>query len=368
VGWQEAKPQKYVFDQKLKGIYDELAAQLPGNEIKIIDRDSSETNMIINTYNDRNPGNYYLYSTNTKKLVKLADMNADIDQAQLCEMKPISFKAGDGTVINGYLTLPKDVEAINLPVVVIPHGDPWRRNNWGYSSEVQFLANRGYAVFQVNYRGSTGYGKAFYSAGFKQLGGKMQQDITDGVIWLITQKIANPKKIAIYGWGFGGFSALYGAAFHPALYNCVAVQNPLINLFTYVKNIPPWYKSMLAMRYEMVGDPENAADASMFTAISPVGNTDKIKAPLLFVQNEDPRINMTEMDQFRTELGKKGVAVTYKFIKREDGGHGGGKHGKGSHGGGPGSGHGGPRVSEQNREAIYTELEKFLASNLQDKK
>ncbi len=367
VGWQEAKPSKHFFDQHIKAIYTDLAAQLPGDEIKIVDRDSTENYMIISTYNDRNPGAYYLYTTATKKLEKLTDQNADIDSTTLCEMKAVSFKAGDGTVINGYLTLPKNIDPENLPVVVIPHTDLWRRNSWGYSADVQFLANRGYAVFQVNYRGSTGYGKAFYSAGFKQAGGKMQQDITDGVNWLIDQKIANPKKIAIYGSGFGGFSALYGAAFHPGMYNCVAVQNPLINLLTYVKDIPPFYKPMLNMRYEMVGNPEDPADAERFRAISPVFNTDKIKAPLLFVQREDMHTNMSEQNQFITELKRNGVAVTYDIIKQQHTDHGnGGGRARGTGGGGGGRSRG--WRNEKDREHLYAELERFLAANLQDKK
>ncbi len=123
--------------------------------------------------------------------------------------------------INGYLTLPQGTKKTNLPVVVMPHDGPFNQSFWwGYNPEVQFLANRGYAVFQINYRGSTGFGKAFHSAGFKEVGGKIQQDITDGVNWLINNKTANPKKIAIFGGGFGGFSALYGVSFHPELYNC----------------------------------------------------------------------------------------------------------------------------------------------------
>jgi len=369
VNWEEAKPQHHFLDANIKAIYDNIAGQLHGNEVRIVDRDSSESHMIVNAYNDRNPGAYYLYTTATRKLVKLADLNSNIDPNALCEMKPISFTASDGTQINGYLTLPNDAKPENLPVVVIPHTDPWRRNSWGYNAEVQFLANRGYAVFQVNYRGSTGYGKAFFSAGFKQVGGKMQDDITDGVKWLIDQKIANPKKIAIYGSGFGGFSALYGASFHPGLYNCVAVQNGLINLFTYVRDIPPFYKAMLSMRYEMVGNPET--DADQFRAISPVFNTDKIKAPLLFVQTpRDPHANMSELYQFITELKKRGVPVT--FINKNADHNRDREHGKGtgrgqnqSQGQGPGRG---DMNRERGRMQMFTELEKFLAANLQDKK
>ena len=310
VAWQQDKPQKYFVDVRIKNLYRTVSQQLPGYELKIIDRDTSEGHFLFNSYNDRDPGSVYLYHTNTNKLVKLADNNPKINPAELCSMNPVVFNASDGTPINGYLTLPNHATAKNLPVVVIPHNDPWRRVNWGYNDDVQFLANRGYAVFQVNYRGSTGYGKAFMSSGFKQLGGKMQDDIADGVKWLINQGIANPKRIALFGTGFGGFSALYGASHYPGLYSCAAVQFPLINMFTYVRDIPPYFKPMLSMRYEMVGNPET--DADMFKSVSPVFNADKIKIPLLIYQGlRDPHGNASELNQFIRELRSHGVPVTF---------------------------------------------------------
>jgi dipeptidyl aminopeptidase/acylaminoacyl peptidase len=346
VAWQEAKPKRAILNNGMKAIYADLESKLPGNEIRLFDRDTSEKNILINTSNDRNPGSTYLYTVATKKLVKLADMNPGINQDDLCEMKPIQFKAGDGTVINGYLTLPKGATE-DLPVVVIPHSDFWKRNNWGYSDEVQFLANRGYAVFQVNYRGSTGYGKAFYSAGFKQMGGKMQQDITDGVNWLIAQKIADPKKIAIYGNGFGGFSALYGASFHPGLYKCVAVQGPLINFFTFFKDVQPYLKPKLSMLYEMVGSPET--DADQFRAISPIFNANKIKVPLMVVQSpRDQDAGANELNRFVSEVKKNGVPVTY--VPKESKDHGADKKPKDMPGG--------------NRLKTYQQLEQFLEKNL----
>jgi dipeptidyl aminopeptidase/acylaminoacyl peptidase len=347
VWWEEAKPQKYFLNPAVKTIYDDLLQQLPDNEVKVIDQDSSEKHLLINAYSDRNAGSYYLYSTDDKKLVKLADLNTQINPADLCEMKPISFSASDGTLINGYLTLPAGRRTENLPIVVIPHNDIWRRNSWGYSAEVQFLANRGYGVFQVNYRGSLGYGKAFYSAGFKQAGGKMQDDITDGVKWLIAQKIANPRQIAIYGTGFGGFSALYGVSFHQGLYACAAVQSGLINFFTFVKDVPPYLKPYLSMIYEKVGNPET--DADMFRAISPVFNTDKIKVPLLIYQSaKDPHANISELNQFVRELKKRKVSVNYILVNNGNRGDRGGR--------------------EHNKLQMYTELEKFLEINLLGKK
>jgi dipeptidyl aminopeptidase/acylaminoacyl peptidase len=257
-------------------------------------------------------------------------------------MQPISFKARDGLVINGYLTLPQGTKTTNFPVVVIPHDLPWRsRDTWGYSDEVQFLANRGYAVFQVNYRGSTGYGKAFYSAGLKQEGGKIQDDITDGVNWLISEKIADPSKIAIFGGGFGGFSALYGVSFHPGLYNCAIVQYGLINFFTYIKDVPPYFKPRLQMMYEMIGNPET--DSEQLRAISPIFHTDKIKVPLLIFQGaRDESANISELNQFVRELKKQNVPVTY-YLKQNE-----------------------RKIfrNEHNRMEMYSEIEKFLDNNM----
>ena len=342
-GWEDDKLHKFFLNPVSKSMYDDLKGKLNG-VIKFVERDTAETKFIINTYTDRNPGTYYLYERNGGKLTQLSNLNTSLKPEELCAMKPIAFKASDGMLINGYLTLPLGDKKDNLPVVVMPHDGPWSRNNWGYSAEVQFLANRGYAVFQVNYRGSTGYGKAFHSAGFKQVGGKIQSDISDGVKWLIRQKIANPKKIAIMGSRFGGFSALYGVSFHPEMYNCAIVQYGLINFFTYLKDVPPFLKPRLQMTYEMVGNPET--DANLFRAISPVFHADKIKSPLLIFQGaKDPRANISELNQFVRELQKRNVPVQYVLKDNE-------------------------RMyfkSEHNRMAMYAEIEKFLNTNMKVK-
>lgn len=345
VNWEEAKPERFFMNQEIKLIYENLEKLLPDHEIKIIDRDTSENKLLINTYTDRSPGSVYLYEADTKKLTKLTDFNPDIKAEEMCAMKPVSYKASDGLLINGYLTLPQTKRQTNLPVVMMPHGGPWGRNSWGYNAEVQFLANRGYAVFQVNYRGSIGYGKAFKSAGFKEVGGKMQQDITDGVKWLIANKTANPKQIAIFGGGFGGFSALHGVSFNPKLYQCAIVQYSLINFFTYIKDVPPFFKPYLSMTYEMVGNPEK--DADMLRAISPVFHTDKIKVPLLIFQGaKDPRANISELNQFVRDLRSRDITVKYVLKENE-------------------------RAifkNEQNRLEMYGEIESFLETNLKNKK
>ncbi|MBB5397933.1 prolyl oligopeptidase family serine peptidase [Mucilaginibacter sp. AK015] len=344
VNWEEAKPQKHFLDADIEKVYSTLAGKIRGTQIDIVDRDSAENKFVIVSSDDKNPGSYYLYERSSDKLRRLADINADIKPEELCDMQPVSFKAGDGMIINGYLTIPKGKERRNLPVVVMPHDGIWGRDSWGYDSEVQFLANRGYAVFQVNFRGSAGYGKAFRTAGFKQVGGKIQQDITDGVKWLIANKIANPKKIAIFGGSFGGFSALYGVSFHPELYNCAIIKYGLINFFTYLKDAPPFFKPYLKMTYEMVGNPET--DADQLRAISPVFHTDKIKSPLLIFQGaKDPRANISELNQFVRELKKRNVPVTYRLKENE-------------------------RAyfkSEHNRMEMYAEIESFLNTNMQVK-
>jgi dipeptidyl aminopeptidase/acylaminoacyl peptidase len=346
VAWQSAKPQKHFLSASVKNIYDKLAANLKGNEINITDRDSAENKFIVYTYTDRDPGSYYLYEKKTDKLTKLGDINSSLKPDELCEMKPVSFKASDGMVINGYLTLPLGTKNTNLPLIVMPHDGIFGQSFWwGYNQEVQFLANRGYAVFQINYRGSTGYGKDFFSAGFKEVGGKVQQDITDGVHWLVANKTANPKKIAIFGAGFGGFSALYGVSFQPQLYNCAIVQHGLINFFTYIKDAPPFYKPKVKMMYEMVGDPET--DAAHLRAISPVFHTDKIRVPLLIFQGaKDDRANISELNQFVRELQRQNGSENVKYFLKPN-----------------------ERTvfrSENNKIQMYTEIEKFLEHNMRD--
>lgn len=340
-GYETWKKDRYYLDDTVKAIFDKLDKLFPNTEIRIGSSDFNEKKFIIRTYTDRNPGSFYLFTPDDNKLVKLSDVNAKLDINQLAEMKPMSFIASDGLLVNGYLTLPKGSKDKKLPVVVIPHGGPDSRNSWGYNAEVQFLANRGYAVFQVNFRGSKGYGKKFWIAGFKEWGGKMQEDITDGVRWLIEEGIADPKRIAIYGSGFGGFSALHGLFTHPDLYKCGASYSGFTNLFAYLKDIPPYFRPYLQMYYETVGNPET--DADKFRAVSPVFQTDKIKSPVLIAQGtRDPRVNMNETNQFVKELRKRNVPVTYLL-----------KEGEGQ-----------VFKNSNNRLELYRELEIFLGKNL----
>ncbi|MEJ6980789.1 prolyl oligopeptidase family serine peptidase [Pedobacter sp. P351] len=311
-GFETWKKDRIYLNDSVKAVYKHLENLLPNNEIRVADRDLNEQQFVIRTFTDKTPGAFYHYSVRNKKLVKLSDINPTIPEDQMCSMKPVSFRSRDGLIINGYLTLPLGYKAKKLPLIVIPHGGggPWSRNSWGFSSEVQFLANRGYAVFQVNFRGSKGYGKKFWIAGFKKWGTDIQNDITDGVNWLIAEGIADKKKIGIYGFGFGGYSALHALSFQPDLYACGASQSGFLNLFAYIKAVPPHYKPTLQMYYEMVGNPEKEMDE--LRAVSPVFHANKIKAPLLIAQDiKDSRVNVNETNQFVKELKKRKVPITY---------------------------------------------------------
>ena len=253
---------------------------------------------------------------------KIVEVSPWIDENEMAPVLPIEYKSRDGLTIQGYLTLPKGYTkktAKNLPVVVNPHGGPWARDGWGFNPEIQFLANRGYAVLQMNFRGSTGYGREFFEASFKKWGREMQDDITDGTNWLIEQGIADPKRIAIYGGSYGGYATLMGLVKEPDLYACGVDYVGVSNMFTFMKTIPPYWEPMLEMMYEMVGNP--TADSLMLREVSPVFHVDKITAPLFVAQGRnDPRVNVDESDQIVKALEENGVTVEY--LVKDDEGHG----------------------------------------------
>lgn len=313
------KSQQHFFDAETKAIYSGLQEKLPGYEIALQSENRAEDTFVVAAYNDRTQGARYVYSAKAGTLTPLGEINPRINPADMAAMKPVSYKSRDGLTIHGYLTLPVNSAAKNLPVIVNPHGGPWVRDAWGYNPEIQFLANRGFAVFQMNYRGSTGYGRAFWEKGFKQWGRSMQDDITDGVAWLITEGIADPKRIGIYGGSYGGYATLAGVTFTPDLYAAAVDYVGVANLFTFMQTIPPYWKPYLAMMYEMVGDPQK--DKVVLTASSPVFHASKIKTPLFIAQGaNDPRVNKAESDQMVAALKKRGVDVLYMVKDNE--GHG----------------------------------------------
>jgi dipeptidyl aminopeptidase/acylaminoacyl peptidase len=341
VVYETWKKEKHYLNKNARKLYENLDKLIPDAESRIIHRDKDEKHFIVRTFTDRSPGSYYLYYTENNSLKKLSDLNPSIKEEEMCEMKPISYTTADGFKINGYLTLPLGLNPKKLPVVVIPHNGPGQRNSWGFNADVQFLANRGYAVLQVNYRGSSGYGKEFYAAGFKQWGQNIQHDIDAGVKWLIDQKIADPNRVAIYGYGFGGLIAINSAVSSPGVYKCAGSSTGILNLFSYLKTIPPYFTSSLQMLYEIVGNPDT--DAEYMRQASPVFHADKIKMPIFITQNaKDPRINGNDAVQFVKELKKLNVPVTY--LEKEE-----------------------SKTAlnrEEARKKSYTALELFLQDNL----
>ena len=314
--WKEER--KYV-DPVAEQRQAQLAKKLPGYEFGWQSSSKDETKWIVATYNDRTQGSRYFFDATTGAVTKLADIAPWIAEADMAEMKPITYKSRDGLTIHGYLTLPKGVPATKLPVVVNPHGGPWARDDWGYNSEVQMLANRGYAVLQMNFRGSTGYGRKFWEASFKQWGLTMQDDVTDGVQWLIKQGIADPKRIAIYGGSYGGYATLSGITKTPDLYAAAVDYVGVSNMFTFMSSMPAYWEPFRKMLYEMAGDP--VADKALLTAVSPVNNVDKIKTPLFVAQGaNDPRVNKAESEQIVEALRKRGVSVQY--LLKDNEGHG----------------------------------------------
>lgn len=334
------KAERKFFDAQTEAIYRDLERQLPGYEIELQSSDRDETVFVVAAWNDRTQGVRYLYEAATGKLTKLAEITPWLDEKQLVEVKPITYQARDGLTIHGYLTLPKGAGR-NLPLIVNPHGGPWLRDAWGYNAEIQFFANRGYAVLQVNYRGSTGYGRKFWEASFKQWGRKMQDDVSDGVKYVIDRGIADPARVCIYGGSYGGYATLAGLVFTPELYACGVDYVGVSNLFTFMKTIPPYWKPMLDMLYEMVGDPEK--DKELLAAASPVMHADNIRVPLLIAQGaQDPRVNVDESNQMVAALKSRGIDVEY--IVKDNEGH-------GFH-------------NEENRFEFYEAMERFLARHL----
>lgn len=335
------KTERKFLDEQAEQRYNRLKQALGDYEIAVTSSNKGEDKFIVRTYSDRSLGAYYFYDATADTVEKIIEVSPWLREAEMAEMKPITYTARDGLTIHGYLTLPVGAEAKNLPVVVNPHGGPWARDRWGFNPEVQFLANRGYAVLQTNFRGSTGYGRAFWEASFRQWGLSMQDDITDGVNYLIEQGIADPKRVAIYGGSYGGYATLAGLAFTPDLYACGVDYVGVSNLFTFLQTIPPYWKPMLEMMYEMVGNPEDLKE--QFEQTSPALQADKITAPLLIAQGaKDPRVNIAESDQIVEALRQRGVEVAY--LVKENEGH-------GFH-------------NEENRFEFYEAMEGFLDEHL----
>ena len=326
-------------------VLDDLEQKLPEGEINVssITRDMSK--MLVSVSRDVDPGSVYLYDTVSGDLELLYRSRPELPGEHLAYMKPVRYKARDGLEIPAYLTLPRGVEPKNLPVVMYIHGGPWARDYWGYEPYAQYLANRGYAVFQPNFRSSDGYGKAFLNAGDHTMGiGAMQHDITDGVQYLIDQGIADPEKISIFGGSYGGYATLAGVTFTPDLYCCGVPYVAPSNLITLTESFPAYWRPLLeGSWYKRIGDPEVEADREDMASRSPIHFVDRIKVPLLVIHGaNDVRVKQVEADRIVTALRDKGEPVEYMVA--------------------PDEGHG--YRAPLNRRALAVAMEKFLARHL----
>ncbi len=314
--------QRYYFkDKAFAEDYKFLQKKLPNREISFDSSTEDEMTWLITAFSDNEPGEKYLFDRKAKKLELQYRVREKLPREALGEMKPIRYKSSDGLEIPAYLALPKGVAAKNLPTIILPHGGPWGRDRWGYDSMAQFLTNRGYAVLMPNFRASTGYGKKFLDAGNGQWGDKMQDDLTWGVKYLISQGISDPKRIGIMGGSYGGYATLAGVTYTPDLYAAaVAIVAPS-NLITLLEAIPPYWESLRTTFHKRMGDPTTAEGKAQLMRQSPLTHAEKIKTPLLVVQGaNDPRVNKREADQIVIALRDRGFPVEYMVAPDE--GHG----------------------------------------------
>lgn len=307
------------FDPETEKIQDKLKQRLAPAEIRLAGSSRDESKLLILTFSDKNRGSYYFYDVEEDELIFLAEQAPWLDSDEMADVEPICYESRDGLFIHGYLTLPKGVPAKDLPLIVHPHGGPQARDSWGFRPTAQFLANRGYAVLQPNFRGSTGYGKQFTRLGFREWGKKMQDDLTDGVNYLVNRGIVDPEKVGIYGGSYGGYATLAGLAFTPDVYAAGASYVGPSNLFTLLESIPPYWEPFREMLYEMVGNPD--AQSDIVRDASPLFFVDQIDDPLLILQGaNDPRVKQAESDQIVRALRLKNIPVPYMLKENE--GHG----------------------------------------------
>ncbi|MGA3171392.1 MAG: S9 family peptidase [Chthoniobacteraceae bacterium] len=340
VGYNKERYVYKPFDPQFQKDLD-ILGRVHDGDIHFGSSTSDERKWIIAFNSPTDPGATYLYDRDTGNARFLFRPRPWLTPQVLVDVKPITLPSRDGLTLHGYLTLPKGVEPRNLPAVLDVHGGPWLRNSWGYDAEAQFLANRGYAVLQINYRGSSGYGKKFINAGDKQWGAKMTDDMIDATQWLIDQKIADPKRFGIYGGSYGGYATLAALAFRPGVYACGIDYVGVANLLTFMRTIPSYWETSRQVLYKRVGDPE--ADWQWLHDHSPVFFADKIQAPLFVAQGyNDPRVNHDEAEQIVGAMRRNRKPVEY-MVKMNEG------HGF---------------MNPENRLDFYGAMETFLARYL----
>jgi dipeptidyl aminopeptidase/acylaminoacyl peptidase len=340
VAWVRTHEEWEVFDESIRNDIDAVRALNPG-DFGIHSRTLDDSTWIVGFTEDDRPVSYHRYDRATGRSTFLFYNRPSLAKYALASMQPISFASRDGLTVHGYLTVPPGFEDQRLPMVLLVHGGPWHRDVWGYDPEAQWLANRGYACLQINFRGSTGYGKVFLNAGDKEWGGNMHNDLADAVQWAVDQGVADRDRIAIYGGSYGGYAALVGATFTPDLFKCaVDIVGPS-NLITFIETIPPYWESYLEMLHRRVGHPER--DKELLESRSPLNHVDRIRIPLLIAQGaNDPRVKESESEQIVAAMKTNGIDHEYLLF--------------------PDEGHG--FAKPENRLKFYAAAERFLAKHM----
>lgn len=339
-----------IFDDTVKADIDHLKTQLPG-DVDISSRSQQDDLWIVAHSSAQQPGTYYAFKRDDKTLTKLFSTRPDLEDAPLRPMQGHTIKSRDNLELVSYLTLPANAttegEDLNIknkaPLILLVHGGPWARDSYGYNPQHQWLANRGYAVLSVNYRGSTGFGKDFINAANLQWAGKMHDDLIDAVHWAIDKGITDPDKIAIMGGSYGGYATLVGLTFTPDVFACgVDIVGPS-NLQTLIETIPPYWKAFFEEFATRMGDPRTEDGRKLLQDRSPLNKVNNITKPLLIAQGaNDPRVKQAESDQIVDAMKSKSIPVTYVLY--------------------PDEGHGFARP--ENRMAFQAIAEAFLAEHL----
>jgi len=340
VSFNKARAEWIVLDESIKDDF-EAIAKLDDGDYFVEGRDNADATWLVYFTKDNGPQSYYTYDRKKKKGTYLFDHMPELNKCKLARMEPISFMARDGLTIHGYITFPVWKERKNLSMVLRVHGGPWARDYWGYDPRAQWFANRGYVCLQVNFRGSWGYGKDFVNAGDREWAGKMHDDLVDAVRWAVEQGYANPEKVAIFGGSYGGYAALVGATFTPDVFCCAVDNCGISNLVTWIKSVPPYWLTWLAMIHKRMGNPDT--EEEFLKSRSPLFKVDQIKIPILIGQGaNDPRVKQAESEQIVEAMKKKGI--DYEYMVFPDEGHG--------------------FAKPENRLKFFAAAEKFLAKHL----
>ncbi len=340
VTFEKDRAELVVLDEAIRADIDALRAVEAG-ELNILNRDDEDHLWLVAYTADDGPVSYYCWDRASQKATFLFHHQPALSRYVLTAMEPFQFTARDGLEIHGYLSFPPDADRRDLPAVLDVHGGPWARDAWGLNPEAQWFANRGYVCIQVNFRGSTGYGKDFVNAGDKQWGAKMHDDLLDAVAHVVAQGWVDPDRVAIYGGSYGGYAALVGATFTPGVFRAaVDIVGPS-NLKTLIESIPPYWAPLIAQFHTRVGNPETEAD--LLWSRSPLSRAADVRVPLLIAQGaNDPRVKQDESEQIVAALNANGI--DHQYLLFADEGHG--------------------FAKPENRLRFYAAAEAFLATHL----